>query len=194
MVSSTSPCDIDLTDVRDWHHVKVMTWARTMCESNLQVGQTPTRSVLRVRDYDSLFTCLFPQPLSFYITTCVSLRYAPTGDNCVGVSRDVTQGALSSQSAGFFNHRRALPFWEWRNKFIRHSKSACMSMCVLVSVVSVSCDCTNLPFLSRTRSLPLSLPEPVMATHVAQVRALCNASDGAMCNTDFFVATVVEEC
>ena len=38
MVSSTSPCDIDLTDVRDWHHVKVMTWARTMCESNLQVG------------------------------------------------------------------------------------------------------------------------------------------------------------
>jgi hypothetical protein len=32
----------------------------------------------------------------------VSLRLGPTGDNCVGVSRDVTQGALSSRSLSFY--------------------------------------------------------------------------------------------
>jgi hypothetical protein len=55
--------------------------------------------MLRVRGYKS--RVLSHIQLPFISLLRASLRYAPTGDTCVGVSRDVTRRGLSSRSLCF---------------------------------------------------------------------------------------------
>jgi hypothetical protein len=70
-------------------------------QTGSRARQTPTHSMLRVRDYDSRLMCLFPQPLSFYISP--SHTYFPFISNFMSRYTTHRLGTLVSGFSGCDN-------------------------------------------------------------------------------------------